>query len=74
MQMFKAGEYFRRRYGVILGDKYSPETIYIISTDTDRASASALATLAGLFVPTGDEIWNKNLLWQPIPGTIYTFF
>lgn len=28
---------------------------------------SALANLAGLFYPTDEEIWNENILWQPIP-------
>lgn len=28
---------------------------------------SAQANLAGLFIPTEDEEWNKNILWQPIP-------
>lgn len=28
---------------------------------------SAQANLAGLFAPKAEEIWNKNILWQPIP-------
>lgn len=28
---------------------------------------SAQANLAGLFPPTGDQIWNADLLWQPFP-------
>lgn len=27
---------------------------------------SALATVAGMFPPVGDEIWNPNVDWQPI--------
>lgn len=28
---------------------------------------SAYANLAGMFPPENEEIWNKNLLWQPVP-------
>lgn len=28
---------------------------------------SAEAALSGLFIPTEEEQWNKQILWQPIP-------
>lgn len=28
---------------------------------------SALANLAGLFAPSAAEVWNEEILWQPIP-------
>jgi len=28
---------------------------------------SAYCNLAGLFPAHGSEVWNENLLWQPIP-------
>lgn len=37
------------------------------SSDVDRTLMSAEANLAGLYPPDGDQIWNLNLLWQPIP-------
>lgn len=36
MQQYKLGQYFRRRYGKILGEKYTPNCIYVQSTDVDR--------------------------------------
>lgn len=35
--------------------------------DIDRTIQSAQATLAGLFPPHGQQMWNKDILWQPIP-------
>lgn len=66
-EMFKLGEYFHRRYKKILGNEYVPEKVYTLSTDYDRSIMSAQANLAGLFEPTADEIWHKDLNWQPIP-------
>lgn len=39
----------------------------ILGTDIDRTLMSAAAILSGLFPPTGGQVWNENLLWQPIP-------
>jgi len=37
------------------------------STDFDRTLMSAYSNLAGLFPPQGSQVWNKEVLWQPIP-------
>lgn len=67
------GKFFRRRYKQLLGDgTYSPDTIYASSSSYDRTIASASLVLAGLFPPTGHEVWNINLLWQPIPVHVPT--
>ena len=58
----------RKRYNDIIGDKYSPDKVYVRSTDYDRTIMSAQANLAGLYPPNGDEIWNENIpTWHLIP-------
>lgn len=67
-QLFRLGEYLRRRYSQsLLGPNYSPKRIYIQSTDFDRTIMSAQCCLAGLYPPTTDEKWHNEILWQPIP-------
>lgn len=61
------GLYLRRRYNTLLGEKYSPNNVYIQSTDVDRTLMSAGAALSGLFIPSEAEKWNDQILWQPIP-------
>ncbi|NXR21043.1 PPAL phosphatase, partial [Cinclus mexicanus] len=41
--------------------------IFIRSTDCDRTLMSAEANLAGLYPPGGQEMFNPNISWQPIP-------
>lgn len=55
------------RYQKLLGDKYSPNQVYVQSTDVDRTLMSAQSNLAGLFLPTSEEVWNEDIAWQPVP-------
>lgn len=67
-QQYELGKYFRRRYEKLLGDgSYSPDKVFAVSSELDRTINSASLVLAGLFPPQNDEIWNKDLLWNPIP-------
>ncbi|XP_031636631.1 prostatic acid phosphatase-like [Contarinia nasturtii] len=65
--MYELGKYLRRRYNKVIGEHYTPKTVYIHSTDYDRSLMSAEILASALFPPAGDQIWNKNLKWQPIP-------
>lgn len=66
-QMFQLGEYFRRRYESILPPDVNPvKLVYAQSTDLDRTLMSAASFMAGLFPPTKEQIWNKNIRWQPV--------
>lgn len=67
-QEHKLGQYIRKRYDILLpANIYPNKIVYIQSTDHDRALMSAGSLLAGLFPPTMDQMWNKNIAWQPIP-------
>ena len=46
--------------------------IHVESTDYDRTLMSAYTVLSGLYPPSGDQIWNTHINWQPIPVHIST--
>jgi lysosomal acid phosphatase len=66
-QHYELGQWLRQRYNEFLPEVYSREDIYVRSTDVDRTLMSAASNLAGLYPPEGDQKWNKNVDWQPIP-------
>ncbi|XP_044275099.1 prostatic acid phosphatase-like [Varanus komodoensis] len=66
-QQYELGQYIKKRYSNFLCPAYRREEILVQSSEIDRTIMSAQANLAGLFPPTGDQVWNPKLLWQPIP-------
>ncbi|CAD6992511.1 unnamed protein product [Ceratitis capitata] len=66
-QHYELGKWLRQRYNALLNETYSENEVYVRSTDVDRTLASALSNLAGLYPPAGDQLWNKDIPWQPIP-------
>ncbi|XP_054846897.1 prostatic acid phosphatase-like [Eublepharis macularius] len=66
-QQYKLGKYLRNRYRRLLSPEYKRKEIYVLSTDTDRTIMSAQTNLAGLFPPSGKQIWHHRIPWQPIP-------
>ncbi|CAH2103719.1 unnamed protein product [Euphydryas editha] len=66
-QHYALGKWFRKRYSHLVSEKFDPSEVYIRSTDVDRTLMSAQANLAGMYTPSGDSIWNTDLIWQPIP-------
>uniref|UniRef100_A0A8C5J3S9 Lysosomal acid phosphatase n=1 Tax=Junco hyemalis TaxID=40217 RepID=A0A8C5J3S9_JUNHY len=66
-QQWELGQALRRRYRDFLSDTYRRQEIFIRSTDCDRTLMSAEANLAGLYPPGGQEMFNPNISWQPIP-------
>lgn len=65
-QLYELGQIFARRYDSLIS-KYSANSIRVQSSDVDRTLMSAAALLAGWFPPQDDQLWCKDLKWQPIP-------
>ncbi|GAB0184323.1 dnaJ subfamily C member 13 [Grus japonensis] len=70
-QLFELGQYTRKRYSNFLNSTYNRQEFYIQSTDYDRTIMSAQSYLSGLFPPTSSQIWNPEILWQPIPVHVF---
>ncbi|XP_071321083.1 lysosomal acid phosphatase isoform X2 [Trachinotus anak] len=66
-QHFELGQFLRSRYTGFLNESYDRHEISVRSTDYDRTLMSAEANLAGLYPPSGQQVFNPNLRWQPIP-------
>nr|XP_018918010.1 PREDICTED: lysosomal acid phosphatase-like isoform X2 [Bemisia tabaci] len=65
--MFNLGCFLRHRYDGFLSTTYSPAEIFVLSSRLDRCIMSVQLHLAGLYPPIGTQMWNPDLLWQPIP-------
>ncbi|KAH9488850.1 mitochondrial acyl carrier protein [Bulinus truncatus] len=67
-QHFELGQYLKQQYdGFINTSYYRNSEILIQSSGVERCLMSAYSNLAGLYPPQGEQIWNPELLWQPIP-------
>lgn len=67
MKSYEFGRCFRKRYEKFLPVSYSKNAVFVQSTDTDRTEMTASSFLAGVFPPHGNQIWNNDLHWIPIP-------
>ena len=65
--MYKLGQEFREMYEQFLATEYISENVYTLSSYADRCQMSAQLLLAGLYPPVKEQIWNTNIMWQPIP-------
>uniref|UniRef100_A0A914C3X2 Lysosomal acid phosphatase n=1 Tax=Acrobeloides nanus TaxID=290746 RepID=A0A914C3X2_9BILA len=66
-QVFTLGQNLRQYYGKFLKNRYRASELRVLSGVDNRTIASALIALAALFPPQQDQIWNRDLLWIPIP-------
>ena len=68
MMQYNFGQWLRNRYDGFINSSYIHTEIEVASSNEDRCLMSAYCNLAGLYPPTGNQVWNPNLTnWQPVP-------
>ncbi|KAG5887044.1 hypothetical protein JTB14_030003 [Gonioctena quinquepunctata] len=67
IQHYALGQFLRKRYNGFLSEKYDYNEFILQSSTADICLMSASANLAGLYPPVGEQIWNPDLPWMPIP-------
>ncbi|CAG9834466.1 unnamed protein product [Diabrotica balteata] len=66
-QHFALGQYTRRRYPNFLPLKYNASSFLAYTTDVERTHMSAQSNVYSLFPATDEQVWHRNVNWQPIP-------
>lgn len=66
-QLFELGTRLNKRYESFLKSDFTMTDVFVRSSDADRCHMSGGTFLAGLFPPKEEEVWNSDLLWQPVP-------
>ncbi|XP_031337579.1 venom acid phosphatase Acph-1-like [Photinus pyralis] len=62
---YHIGRSLRQMYGEFLG-LYKTNEVSATTTDYIRTKMSCLLVLAGLYPPSGKEVWRDDLSWQPV--------
>ncbi|XP_011169299.1 lysosomal acid phosphatase [Solenopsis invicta] len=66
-QLYNVGQWIRLKYGAIIGRKFENAATLVRSSYADRCVMSAQALLAGLFVPSPEDMFLPDLAWTPVP-------
>lgn len=67
LESYNSGQKFRAQYTPLISEYYYPDEVIVNSSYSERCRSTAQVFCAGLFPPKDHQIWNPNLLWQPIP-------
>ncbi|XP_044765865.1 prostatic acid phosphatase [Coccinella septempunctata] len=67
LQMHNLGQRMKHKYSCYLSDHFAPDEVKVLSSYSDRCLMSAQLFNSGFFIPKNEQIWNPELLWQPIP-------
>ncbi|XP_020279223.1 venom acid phosphatase Acph-1-like [Pseudomyrmex gracilis] len=68
LNLYNLGVYLRETYNEFLGDTYMSKTVKTRTTEFVPSILSSQLVNAGLWPPLGNQTWNENLNWQPIPS------
>lgn len=68
LQMYDTGGILRTEYDNFFGPFYYPDEVVMYTSYADRTHMSGQLLTAGLFPPKFQQVWNQQLLWQPIPA------
>lgn len=67
---YKLGKFLKKRFITdksFINQSYIHTQVHIRSSDVERCLQSAESQLAGFYPPSGYQIWNTAIPWQPIP-------
>lgn len=67
LQMYNLGQRMRKKYSCFLSNYSTATDIKVLSSYSDRCLMSAQLFNSGFLVPENEQIWNQELLWQPVP-------
>lgn len=67
MHLFNLGVHLRSMYDAFIGSIYMDEIIKMQTTEFPSSIIAGELINAGLWPPVEPQIWNEDLLWQPIP-------
>lgn len=69
MQLFELGQHIRQRYENLLlpYNKTVAEDVRVVTSPLERCYQSAALLLSGLYLPSAEQKWSKELQWQPVP-------
>uniref|UniRef100_A0A914ZMH1 Uncharacterized protein n=1 Tax=Parascaris univalens TaxID=6257 RepID=A0A914ZMH1_PARUN len=66
VEEYQLGQNIRSTYNTLIGQRYVPSKLLVLTGVDNRTVVSALSVLASLFPPEDDQVWAKDLKWQPI--------
>lgn len=67
LESYILGQKFREQYKDFISVYYWPEEVVVNSSYAERCRSTGELFCAGLYPPKNQQIWNPDLLWQPIP-------